>query len=58
MHYVAEETEVSIEESDMVRSNVFNFHSMLLVIIAKLKTQTSQRTEIHKYKIDTGSDGN
>ena len=33
----AEDMEVSTEEFDMVRSNIFNFHSMQLIIIVKLK---------------------
>ena len=37
---------------------MFNFHSIPSVIIAKLRTKSSQRAEICKYKTDTGSDGN
>ena len=54
----AEEKEVSTEEFHMVRSKVFNFHSMLSVIIVNLKIRTNQRTEICKYWIDGLSDGN
>ena len=32
-----ENKEVSMQEFDMVRANIFNLHSVRLVIIAKLK---------------------
>ena len=54
----AEETWVSTEASDMIRLNVFTINSMKSIIIAKLKTKTSQRTELYKYKININSDGN
>ena len=50
--------EVLTEKCDQARSKVFNFHCIWSIIIAKLKTKTSQRTELCKYKIDTGSVGN
>ena len=43
---------------DAVRNKVFNFHSRRGVLIAKLKTKTSQTTASCKYKMDTGSDSN
>ena len=39
MYEDAEEIEVSTEEFDVVRSKVFNVHSVLSVITAKLKTK-------------------
>ena len=44
-------------ECDAVRTNGLQFHSMRLVVIAKLKTKTIPKRAISKYKIDTGSDG-
>ena len=41
----AEETEVSTEEFDAVRSKILNLHSMWSIIIAKLQTKTKQSTE-------------
>ena len=39
----------------MVRSKIFNFHHIKLIVIAMLKTGSSQVTTICEYKIDTGS---
>ena len=41
---------------DAVRSKVFNFHRIRSVLIAKLRTKSSQKTEMHK--LDTGNKGN
>ena len=57
MHQDAEDPEVSKDEFDIVRSRVFNVHSIQSIIIAKLKAETSQGTELCKYKRDIGSDG-
>ena len=51
------ETEISTKEFYMVRSKLFKFHGLESIGFAKLKTKTSQRTDLCKYKIDTGSDG-
>ena len=40
----------------MVMSTIINLHSIMPVIIAKLKTKTTQSTKICEYKVDTGSD--
>ena len=45
-------------ELDMVRTIAFNFHSVRSVLIAKLRTKTSQNIRELDYKIDTGSYGN
>ena len=47
-------TQVSIQKSNTVRSKVFNFHGITLVIIMKLKTKSSQKVD----KKSTGNDGN
>ena len=39
------------KEFDMVRSTIFKFHSVRSVIITKLKTISSQRTDTCIYKI-------
>ena len=51
-----EDKEVSLQEFDVVRSKLFNIHSMRLVI-TKLKTKSSQKVDKCGYKIYTGSDG-
>ena len=43
---------------DTVNINSFHFNCTCSVIMAKLKTSSSQNNAIMKYKIDTGSDGN
>ena len=50
--------QVATQESDMVISEVFNFHSIRSVMITKSKTKSSQTIDTHEYKIDTGSDDN
>ena len=42
----------------MIRSGIFNFHSVRSVIIAKLKTKRRQRTDVCAYKTERGRDGN
>ena len=37
MHQDTEEAEIATNNSDMVRSKIFNFHSVRFIIIAKLK---------------------
>ena len=49
---------VATQEFDVVRKKSFNFHSIRLVIIAKLKTKKQPKTHTCEYKIGTGSDGN
>ena len=49
---------MAVKEFDMVRSKIFNFHSVCLVIIAKLRTKSIQKGEICEYKTDTFIDGN
>ena len=39
----ADDTEVSTEECDMVKLNIFNLPTIQSIIIAKLKTKTSQK---------------
>ena len=46
------------KEFDMVRSKTFNFCSTRSTIIAKLKTESYQKKETCKYKMDTSNDGN
>ena len=53
-----ENQEVATQEFDMVRSKLFNFHTISSVIITKLKTKISQKVDRCEYKIDLGSDGN
>ena len=53
----AEDTEVSTEEFDMVRSTAFSFHSVQSIINTKLRT-TNQTTELCKYKTDISRDSN
>ena len=48
---------MSTQKFDVVRSNVYNSHSVL-VIIKKLKTKSSQKVDKWTYKIDMGSDDN
>ena len=43
---------------DLVRSVMFNFHSVRSITITKLKTKSSQKIETDKQKLDIGSDGN
>ena len=57
MHQDAEDKEVSTEEYGMIKSKVFYYHSVQYIIIAKIKTKTSQRNELCKYEIDTSSNG-
>ena len=52
------ETEVATQEFDTIISKVFNFHSIRSVLGAKLNMRSSCRTDVYKYKIDTGNDGN
>ena len=48
-----EDKEVSVKVFDVVRSEVFNFHSVNSGIIVKLKTKSSQKTtDTYKYKTD------
>ena len=49
-------TKRSTQEVGVVRTKVLNFHSITSVIIAKLKTVSSQKVDTCKYKIDRGSD--
>ena len=49
-----QDKEVAIQEFGWVRSTVFNFHSIRSVIIAKLKTESSQKVHTCKYKIYIG----
>ena len=53
-----EEMEVATHEFDTVRSKVFIFHSIRSVLIEKVKTESSQKAEICKFKLDIGSDSN
>ena len=57
MHLDDEDEEVSMQESDVVKSKVFNFHSIRSVIIAKVKQKAVKRNTC-EYKTDTGSDDN
>ena len=43
MYQENEEPGVATEESGMVRSKVFIFHSVRSVLISKLKTESSQK---------------
>ena len=43
---------------DVVKSKIFNVHSIRSVIIAMLKTKQIKTPETCEYKIDAGSDGN
>ena len=52
----SEENGVSTQEFEAVWSQVFNFCSMRLVIVATLKTESSQKVDTCEYKIDTGID--
>ena len=49
---------LATHEFDMVGSKVINFHSIGSVLIAKLKTKSSQKTKMCEYKLDTRSHGN
>ena len=52
-----EETAVAIHEINLLRSKVFNLHSIRSVLIAKLKKTSSQKKKCLN-KLHTGSDGN
>ena len=39
-------------------SEIFNFHRVRSVITAKLKTKSSQKVQMYKFKVDTGSNSN
>ena len=52
------QTEVSVRDFDIVKSNIFILHGVRLVMIARVKTKTTQTTKICEFKKDTGSDGN
>ena len=59
-HKTYQDTEDTVEltrDFDTVRSNIFNFHSIRSVIIAKLRTKSNQTITMYKYKIDTGNAG-
>ena len=53
-----EETEATTKEFFMVRSKIFNFHSVRYVTTAKLKAKILMKKKTCKYKIHTSSDGN
>ena len=53
-----EEQEVATQEFGVLRSKIFNFHSVRSAIIGKLKAKGSQETDTIEYKFDTGTDGN
>ena len=53
-----EDKEVGTQYFDIVRSNIFNLHSIRSVILAKLKQKRSNEVDRYGYKINRGSDGN
>ena len=57
-HKNSNASETSDKETDVVRTKVFNFHSVRSTIITKLHKRTSQNNTMLEYKADTGSDGN
>ena len=48
---------LATQEFDLVRSKDFGFHSVKSALIAKLKTKSSQVTEMCELKLHTGSYG-
>ena len=60
LHVIHHNLEVATQEFDVVISEVlsFNIHSIRSVLFVKLKTTISQRAEIYKCKLNTGSNGN
>ena len=58
MYQDAEGKEVETWECNSVRSKVFHVHSIRSVIIAKLKTKSSQGIDTCEYKTDKGVENN
>ena len=46
------------QQFDMVRSKVFNFHSLRFMINVKLKTKGSQKINLCIFKLSSRSDSN
>ena len=58
VHKTKQYSESSDREFYVARAKVFNFHSIGLVLSTKLKTETSQRAALYKYKLSNGSGSN
>ena len=53
-----EQNTAADKQVNMVNITPYTFHSILSVIIVKLKTSSSHNSAVIPYKVDTGIDGN
>ena len=58
IHEIQQERDTVEKEFDVVRAKTCNFHSIISVLITKLKTKASPKTSIIYCKVNTGNDSN